>query len=374
MTRDYVAFAESSTAAERAGDAAAALEYHQGIPMFARSRHRGLLTQLAGLSDEMTPWLWARWAAYQCTRAEDPGTAVGELQRFALDYTVRMFHGDEMATVYDAGDDPIPLIARVLGEDWAFYQLCTFELGGLGAFLDTMATGSLADGCQLARGWADARMGGYRIETSEPGTLVVRDLADDRAISVLDLGARAFAGPDAWVIGRLAPSGTTPEPMFDTCPLPVDEETARETAVGVEGGAWVAALDRAIKEDRFDRDALMREDLELVTDVPSLDLVVVGTPPPALASTLASLGAGRDEVGRAAFRILRAAAEGTLGSDESAAYVAASVLNPHGFTEARRHLVRTCHAEAWDHWAVLVPQPARGRLERLAESSRSVAA
>jgi len=70
MTREHLAFVESSNAAERAGDAATALEYHQGIPMFARSAHRALLVQLAGLSEEMTPWLWSRWAAYQCGSSE----------------------------------------------------------------------------------------------------------------------------------------------------------------------------------------------------------------------------------------------------------------------------------------------------------------
>ncbi len=71
MTVEYPSFLESSMAAERCGDAATALEYHRGIPMFKRSQHVGILTQLASLDDEMTPWLWARWAAYQCTRAED---------------------------------------------------------------------------------------------------------------------------------------------------------------------------------------------------------------------------------------------------------------------------------------------------------------
>ena len=65
MTREYVSFMESSLAAERVGDAATALEYHRGIPMFRRSRHTYTLSQLAGLAEEMTPWLWARWAAYQ---------------------------------------------------------------------------------------------------------------------------------------------------------------------------------------------------------------------------------------------------------------------------------------------------------------------
>ena len=44
MTREYKSFLESSFAAERSGDAATALEYHRGIPMFTRGRHTHILT------------------------------------------------------------------------------------------------------------------------------------------------------------------------------------------------------------------------------------------------------------------------------------------------------------------------------------------
>ena len=71
MTREYHSLVASSMAAERAGEAETALEYHRGVPMFTRSAHAHQLTQLAGVADEMTPWMWARWAAYQATRAED---------------------------------------------------------------------------------------------------------------------------------------------------------------------------------------------------------------------------------------------------------------------------------------------------------------
>src|SRR5918994_257848 len=92
MTREYVSFLDSSLAAERCGDAETALEYYRGIPMFTRSRHNYLLTQLTGLAEEMTPWLWARWAAYQCTRAEDAGTESGFITRAAIDYTIKTFY------------------------------------------------------------------------------------------------------------------------------------------------------------------------------------------------------------------------------------------------------------------------------------------
>ena len=131
MTREYASFLDSSMAAERTGDAATALEYHQGIPMFARSRHTHLLKQLAGLADEMTPWLWARWAAYQSNRAEDAGTESGFITRAALDYTLRMFYDEQMRAAYDEGRDPMEILRDVVGESWVYQQVCTFELRGM---------------------------------------------------------------------------------------------------------------------------------------------------------------------------------------------------------------------------------------------------
>lgn len=374
MTREYHAFVKSSLAAERDGDAATALEYHQGVPLFARSTHRTLLAQLAALADEMTPWLWARWAAYQCTRVEDPGTECAQIQRFALDYTLRMFHADEMAATYEAGGDPVPFIAHTLGEDWAFHQICTYELDGLRRFLDTMATGTLADECTLARAWTEARMGAFRVEAHESGDLVVRDLGQGRPVALLDLGARVHTGAGGWVIGRLVPSGTTPGQMFDTRPLPVDEQTAREVAADAARGTWISALERAVADGRLDRGALQAGGRELVTDVPGLQLVEVATASAALSSTLEQLRAGRDEVGRAAYRVLRAVAEGTFETDHPAAYVTAAALNAHGYAEARSHLVQPGYREAWTHWADRVPDPARGRLRRLGQLCGDAAA
>jgi hypothetical protein len=366
MTHEYRQFFLSSQAAERAGDAEAALEYHRGIPMFARSAHVAMLTQLAGLAGEMTPWMWARWAAYQCTRAEDPGTESMLIQRTALDYALWIFHAEQLGERYVGGDDPIPLIARVCGEDWVFHQLCTFELGGLFVFLRSLATGRLQAETGLCDEWFGAKMGGYRLESSEPGSLVVQDLARDESIRLLDLGARVHADSDGWLIGRLVPTGIEGVPMFDTRPLPVDEQTAREVVGGPSPGAWVSALRLAIDEVRVDRALLQTEDRELVTDVPSLSLVEVGTPASALASTLDSLGRGRDEIGRAALRILRSAGGGTLAADR-AAYVAASVLNAHAFPEVRKRVLLQGQHAAWLGWAALAPEPARSRLRRLAE-------
>ena len=111
---------------------------------------------------------------------------------------------------------------------------------------------------------------------------------------------------------------------------------------------------------------LESEDRELVTDVPSLALVEFATPSEALPSTLDQLARGRDEVGRAAYRILREVAAGQFGPDTLAPYVAAAVVNAHAHTEAWRMLATGTPPERWARWAELVPDPARQRLSRLA--------
>ena len=330
----------NSLAAERAGDAEVALAHHRDSRMPARSL--SILTQLADLSGEMTPWLWARWAAYQCTRAADPGTDTGEIQRSALDYTVRMFYAERVEDAYLNGGDLAALRAHVLGESWLFRQLCTYELGGLESFLGELASGRLTDAALLARAWAGARMGGYRL--GRHGSLVARDLRANRDVALLDLGADTSA-PGGWVIGRLVPSGTTPGLLFDTRPVGVDEQTALEVASADTRGGWVSAVKAALVEGRLERDRFESSDLELATDVLSRELV---------------------EIGGSAYGILARVAAGTFGPDSMAPYAAAAVLDPHGYAEAMRLLAGTGQPETWSHWAALAPEPARSRLLRLA--------
>ena len=371
MTPAYESFVASSTAAERDGDAGTALEYHRGVPMFARSAHVSLLTQLHDLRDVMTPWLWARWAAYQCTRVESPAGRSAQITQAALRYVVELLHARSMRAAWEAGEDPIQFLSLTQGQDWAYHQVATFEMGGLGAFLDDLATGPLAERAGLARQWVGARMGGYRWDSTGPMGLRVRDLATDRVCDVLDLGACLPGGEEEWVVGRLVPSGTSPALMFDTRPLSVDERTAREVAAaGDTHGGWLRALERAASAGRFEVDDLRSEDRELATDVPGLALLAAGTTSSAMAATMASLRQGRDEVGRAGFRVLRSAAEGSLAQDQGR-YVGAAVLHPHAFAEARRQLHPP--ATVWERWAELVPDPARARLLELAGAATAAA-
>lgn len=371
MTSELTAFFDRAQAAERAGDAEAALDYHGGIPMFVRSRHRALLEQLVAASGELTPWIWARWAVYQSIRSEDAGSRTGMLLRAATRDATERFHGDRMDAAYGDGGDPVQVIASVLGESWALHQLAVFEYGVLGSFLDEFAAGPLAEQSELARSWVGAPMGGYLIEgRAAPCTLSVQDPVTDATMEVLDLGAAGLGG---WVIGRLVPSGTSPALMFDTAPLPVDETTARQVAArSTEHGGWAGALCDAICAGRLSGADLFREDYELMTDVLSLGLVEFGTRPTDLARVMRDLRAGRDEVGRAAFRILRSASGEEL-EPNAAPYVAAAVLNVHAYGEAQRTILAAGQQQTWSRWAELVPDPAKRRLVDFAEATAEAA-
>ena len=362
MTPELTAFFDRSMAAERVGDAAEALAYHDGIPMFRRSRHRALLTQLAGVREELTPWAWARWIVYQSIRTEDEGSKTGRLVHAAMAEATARFHEDLMSAAYDRGRDPIQVHARVIGESWGCHQLAVYEYGVLESFLDELAGGELADSADLARSWVDASMHGYRMERqTRPGELRVRDLETDAHLDLLDLGAATAARLNGWVIGRLVPSGTTPALMFDTAPLAVPKETAREVARCRERDEWVEVLADAIESGRLSGSDLLHEDYEILSDIPALALVEFATRRRDLARVMAQLAEGRDEIGRASFRILRGAAEASL-EEAAAPYVASAVLNAHAYGEARRAILAPGQRSCWRHWAELVPEPARNRL------------
>jgi hypothetical protein len=213
-------------------------------------------------------------------------------------------------------------------------------------------------------------LSGYGIGVPQPGGLLrVEDLAAESWTDVLDLGTRANVGASGWgwVLGRLVPSGVDDLLMFDTPPIAVPEQVARDVAEAPK--PWLPVTE-ALDEGRLVERHFMRADLELVTDVPSIDLLRVGTPPADLERVTAQLRAGRDEIPRAAFRILRRAADGTL-KDSDAPHVAAAVLQPAARADARRMLVREGQYDVWALWAAVVHEPARGLLLDFAEAGRA---
>jgi hypothetical protein len=145
----------------------------------------------------------------------------------------------------------------------------------------------------------------------------------------------------------------------------VDDITARHVA-SATGDGWADVLMDGIESGRLDGGDLLREDYELMTDVLGLSLLEFATKPSDLAWVRSQLEEGRDEFGRAAFRILREASTGGL-EEVAAPYVSAAVLNPHGYTEARRTIVASGQREHWTRWAELTSAPASGRLQAFAD-------
>jgi hypothetical protein len=160
--------------------------------------------------------------------------------------------------------------------------------------------------------------------------------------------------------------------MFDTAPLPLSEVLASEVAGSAVHGDWADRLAETIDEERLDPADLFREDYELMSDVPSLELLAFATKPTDLARVMAQLREGRDEVSRAAFRILRSAVDGAVEPD-AAPYVAAACLNVQAHEQAHRRILAPGQRQTWLRWAALVPDPARARLLQFAEATADAA-
>lgn len=360
MTPALLACVDRSLAAERAGDVGAALEWHQAVPQFRKGRHRSLLDRFAQLGDELPEWVWARWIVYQTTRCEDGET--GALVRGRRQDITETWHADLLDRCFDAEGDPIKVLARVQGESWIDHQLAPYDDGALVSFVDEFATGRLAEHAGLAVTWAGVRLSGYRLGESLPGArLQVREANGTGWTEVLDIGARSCA-PDGWVIGRLVPSGIGDGLMFDMPPLPVPALLARAVAESGRLDALLATVESGLlcSED------LLREDYELATDVGELEVVRFGTAPRDYARVMTQLRQGRDEVGRAAYRVLERARAGDVPPVDQA-QVGAAALNPGAFDDVRRLVVRTGEPGFLPDWVDRVAEPARGRLRELVQ-------
>jgi hypothetical protein len=311
--------------------------------------------------------VWARWIVYQAGRCED-GAAGAIARRFRRE-AAETVHGDLMTACYVRGGDPIKVLARIAGDSWAFHQL-VFD-ASLTAFIDEFVTGALAGHADLARQWAGARLGGFQLGESAPNArLQVREPGQESWTEVLDLGARSCA-PGGWVIGRLVPSGKDDLLMFDMPPVGVPEAIAREVAAARDGGWW-AVVCAAARDGRLSAGRFLREDYELATDVQELDLLRFGTDRRELDRVMRQLRQGRDEISRAAYRVLMRAGRGDLDFADQA-YVGAAVQNVRAYDDACRRLVRPGQSDAWSAWAARVPEPARHRLLALSELARLAA-
>lgn len=352
--------------AERAGDFEAALEWQRSIPMFSRGRHRQVLESLVGWGDRLPPWVGVRAIAYLAARCEDGDTGHG--LKGVLQVAVESVHGDLLETCWEEQGDPIRVVSRVMGESWAFRQFVLYDVRGMESFLDEFCEAGLAEHADLVGAWASAPMRAYEVGDSLPGArLQVRAVGENGWTEVLDLGARSCVGASGWVLGRLVPSGVDDRLMFDMSPFGTSEEMARAVARHPPE-SWFRPFSDALREGRISSEIFLREDYELATDVQELDLLAYGTPKGERERVLAELRSGRDEIPRAAFRILRRAVDGDLPADDQA-YVAAAAMNVRAADDVRRLLVRPGCSEPWERWAERTPEPARSRLLALAQAA-----
>lgn len=118
--------------------------------------------------------------------------------------------------------------------------------------------------------------------------------------------------------------------------------------------------------------SFLREDYELTTDVLELDLLRFGTERRDLPRVMQQLREGRDEISRAAYRVLDRARRGEVTASDHA-YVGAAALNVKAFRDVRRETARSGGSDCWAEWAERVAGPARSRLLVLARVGRSAA-
>ena len=278
MTAAHLDLVEQSLAAERCGDAARALELHDAVPAFAG----GVVTTWCWISWHRSARCcptgrWARWMGYQAVRCEDPHTDIGTMQRLALKYAVETFHDDQLADCHADGGDPIRVIAWVASESWLFHQLWLHELGGLRRFVDELATGRLAEHADLARSWVGPRSAASASGERARGRLSVHDPAGEAR------GRRcSTSGPGMPRARRVGPRA--PRPQRGRRPADVRCRADRRTGAGGTRGLRRAepwnVVKEALDEGRLVERAFMRADYELVTDVPSIDLLRIGTARP----------------------------------------------------------------------------------------------
>lgn len=254
----YAAALEAANEREAAGDARGALDVIGKTPcgpdgafMWApwRVDRLGLLSVMAPV---VPRWAHARWMVAQC---------VIQLNRSAAERSDRA-----VAMAVDALGESLPTLSfdrkvRISDRDWLAHQLAVHDLGGLAAFLASKpAVANLAGDM---KGWADAPMGGYRLERQTDHELVWTDLASGEEVTTINIGTAArTGGTSRCVIGRVVACDAVR--LFSTAPAGVHEELAR--AVAAKPSDWLATLKES--GDAFVVSALSRgQDAPLFTDV-----------------------------------------------------------------------------------------------------------
>jgi hypothetical protein len=244
MTVDDHVAVEEASAAELRGDWSAALARHRSVPMFSESEHGGDLAMLARLDDDAPGWLVDRFVTSMAHRLE----AYGQPQRGnrVLQTLVPMLYPGPIDMQVIGCEHPEQVGSRIYGRDWVVRQADVHDLGGLEDLLVHPGADGLLARSDRVEDWAEAPMGGWRVEHADGDVLVVSDAATGDEVRLLDLGLTVRIEPATHVLGRVVPTTAGPGLLFDWCPLPVDEPIARAVAEAPE--RWLRTIAHAVRE------------------------------------------------------------------------------------------------------------------------------
>jgi hypothetical protein len=377
LTDDDRAHMEACIDASARGEAMTAFEHHEAGLQVEGTLTRYQLRELALLGDDAPGWMFSRWCIDQAYRwmlhEQDPRTDQ------AVRQTMVIAHWEAVAALPE--DDPVALTelgTRIAGGDWLCQQLAVFEYGGLLDFLDVKAEASLLDRADRVREWSDARMGGYVLEEQRRGVLAIRDLANDVVTEVLNLGALTDALWEGAVVGRLVPISVSPGLMFESRPVSVDMETARDVAQAMRDGdrdAWIPEVGEGRHSDRLPYGFSCGGQTLYSSDIvpEQLDKDGVEHDPPGRLVEL--LEAGLDELQANGVMVAEVAfiamdVSGRAAADRLAPHIAAVIFEPRVFEAIRQHGASAEHVEHWQWLAEASTPPARGRCHELARLSR----
>jgi hypothetical protein len=364
------------------GDALAAFNCHEAGLQVEGGFYRYMLRELVVIGDEAPPWMYSRWCldlAYRWMMIEeDPRVREG------VEQLMLTSHWTETEPLLD---DPVALGElgfRIAAADRLTEELALHEYGGIYDFIDVKAEDGLLDRCDHIVEWAVAELGGYVIKDAVGPRLRVVDLANDREIEVLNIGALSDRGRDEPVIGRLGPISTAPGLMFQKRPISVDIETARGVA-NSEGPQddwprWLPAVTDGCLQDRLPYGFSCGPRTLYSSDIPPMDAELADRlderePPGRLVELRA---AGLDDfvangVMLAEFALIAVEVSGADALSTVGPHLATVMVEPRVVDALRVHCVSPEHEHHWDILAAGSIEPVRSRCNELARLCREVA-
>ena len=364
------------------GDALAAFNHHRAGPQVEGGMYPSMLRELVVLGDEAPPWMYSRWCldlAYRWMMIEDDPRVDDAVRQLML-----MSHWGQTEPLLDDKVALAELGTAIAAGDRLCEELALQEYGGIYDFIDVKAEDGLLARCDHIVEWAVAELGGYVIKDAVGPVLRVVDLADDREIEVLNIGALADRDRDEPVIGRLGPISSAPGLMFQKRPISVDLETARGVATSAgpqdDWPLWVPAVTDGCHQKRLPSGFSVVDHTLYSSDILPLD--------PELADRLDELeppgrlvelrGSGLDDFVANGVMVAEVAliAVEVSGADAVSAvgpHLATVLVEPRVMEALRVHCTAPEHEHHWDILAAGSVEPVRSRCTELARLCRRAA-